>query len=110
MAAAPANTLHWSNADVEVHKVVVGPYENNVFVVRCVRTGDAVILCSDGLLECENEREESFQAAELPSLLRELAPRPAQRMADEINDAARRFAGWRDRQLDDYTVLVLKFL
>jgi hypothetical protein len=29
MAAAPANTLHWSNADVEVHKVVVGPYEKN---------------------------------------------------------------------------------
>lgn len=75
-----------------------------------VRTGDAVILCSDGLLECENEREESFQAAALPSLLLASAPRPAQRLADEINDAARRFAGWRDRQMDDYTVLVLKFL
>ena len=42
--AAPTDTLHWSNADVEVHKVVVGPYENNVFVVRCTATGEAVLL------------------------------------------------------------------
>ena len=42
--AAPTNTLHWVNADVEVHKVVVGPFENNVFVVRCTETGDAVII------------------------------------------------------------------
>jgi glyoxylase-like metal-dependent hydrolase (beta-lactamase superfamily II) len=38
------DTLHWSNADVEVHKVVVGPVDNNVFVVRCTATGDAVLL------------------------------------------------------------------
>ncbi len=49
--AAPSNTLHWSNADVEVHKVVVGPYENNVFVVRCWATGDAV------LIDAANEHE-----------------------------------------------------
>jgi glyoxylase-like metal-dependent hydrolase (beta-lactamase superfamily II) len=48
---AESNTLHWSNADVEVHKVVVGPYENNVFVVRCTATGDAV------LLDAANEHE-----------------------------------------------------
>ncbi|MEM8922630.1 MAG: MBL fold metallo-hydrolase [Actinomycetota bacterium] len=39
-----AHTLHWSDTDIEVHKVVVGPYENNVFVVRCRHTGDAVLL------------------------------------------------------------------
>ena len=38
------STLHWSDTDVEVHKVVVGPYENNVFVVRCRQTGDSVML------------------------------------------------------------------
>jgi glyoxylase-like metal-dependent hydrolase (beta-lactamase superfamily II) len=38
------DTLHWSDTDVEVHKVVVGPYENNVFVVRCRHSGDAVLL------------------------------------------------------------------
>jgi glyoxylase-like metal-dependent hydrolase (beta-lactamase superfamily II) len=46
-----AKTLHWSDTDTEVHKVVVGPYDNNVFVVRCRHTGDAV------LLDAANEHE-----------------------------------------------------
>jgi len=46
-----AKTLHWSDTDIEVHKVVVGPYENNVFVIRCRHTGDAV------LLDAANEHE-----------------------------------------------------
>jgi glyoxylase-like metal-dependent hydrolase (beta-lactamase superfamily II) len=44
-------TLHWSDTDVEVHKVVVGPYDNNVFVVRCRHSGEAV------LLDAANEHE-----------------------------------------------------
>ena len=47
----PSTTLHWSNADVEVHRVVVGSYDNNVFVVRCRRTGEAV------LIDAANEHE-----------------------------------------------------
>ncbi len=38
------NTLHWSDTDAEIHKVVVGPYDNNVFVIRCRHTGEAVLL------------------------------------------------------------------
>ena len=37
-------TLHWSDTGIEVHKVVVGPVDNNVFVIRCTETGDAVLL------------------------------------------------------------------
>ena len=37
-------TLHYATADLEVHKVVVGPYDNNVFVLRCRQTGDAVLI------------------------------------------------------------------
>lgn len=44
MAAIPSTTLHWSNADVEVHRVVVGSYDNNVFVVRCRQTGESVLI------------------------------------------------------------------
>jgi glyoxylase-like metal-dependent hydrolase (beta-lactamase superfamily II) len=40
----PATTLHWTNGDAEVHQVVVGPFENNVFIVRCRRTGDSVLI------------------------------------------------------------------
>ena len=44
MAAAPPDTLHWSDEQAEIHKVVVGPYDNNVFVLRCRQTGDAVLI------------------------------------------------------------------
>ena len=36
---------------MEVHKVVVGPFENNVFVVRCTESGEAV------LIDAANEHE-----------------------------------------------------
>ncbi len=44
-------TLHWSDSRVEVHRLVVGPLDNNVFVVRCHQTGEAV------LLDAANEHE-----------------------------------------------------
>ena len=50
-----APTLHWSDSDLEVHKVVVGPYDNNVFVVRCRATGDAV------LIDAANEHEQLLE-------------------------------------------------
>src|ERR1700685_3725266 len=31
--------LVWQDASAEVHRFVVGPVENNVYVVRCKRTG-----------------------------------------------------------------------
>ena len=46
-----AGTLHYEDTDVEIHKVVVGPLDNNVFVVRCKASGDAV------LLDAANEHE-----------------------------------------------------
>ena len=35
-------TLHWADSRLEIHRVIVGPYANNVFVLRCRETGDAV--------------------------------------------------------------------
>lgn len=34
---------HYEASDVRIDKLVVGPFENNVFVVRCKRTGEAVL-------------------------------------------------------------------
>jgi glyoxylase-like metal-dependent hydrolase (beta-lactamase superfamily II) len=45
------NTLHWNDERAEIHRVVVGPFDNNVFVLRCKETGDAV------LLDAANEHE-----------------------------------------------------
>jgi glyoxylase-like metal-dependent hydrolase (beta-lactamase superfamily II) len=50
-------TLHWSATGIEVHKVVVGPYDNNVFVVRCTESGDAV------LIDAANEHEQLLELA-----------------------------------------------
>ncbi len=36
--------LHFEDHQAEVHKLVVGPVDNNVFVLRCKRTGDAVLI------------------------------------------------------------------
>jgi glyoxylase-like metal-dependent hydrolase (beta-lactamase superfamily II) len=36
--------MHYQDEQVEITKVVVGPMDNNVFVVRCRDTGDAVML------------------------------------------------------------------
>ena len=52
-------TKYWSDATAEIHKVVVGPMDNNVFVLRCRETGDAALIDAanehDLLLElCEN--------------------------------------------------------
>ena len=39
-----ADTLIWDATGVEIHQVVVGPVDNNVLVLRCTETGDAVLL------------------------------------------------------------------
>ncbi|MEA3218716.1 MAG: hypothetical protein QOJ19_4872 [Acidimicrobiia bacterium] len=48
--AAPKH-LHYEDNQAVIHKVVVGPYANNVFVLRCKQTGEAV------LLDAANEHE-----------------------------------------------------
>jgi glyoxylase-like metal-dependent hydrolase (beta-lactamase superfamily II) len=40
----PLDTLHYSDTQAEIHKLVVGPMDNNVFVLRCTQTGEAVLL------------------------------------------------------------------
>ena len=48
-------TLHWADGRLEIHRVVVGPYANNVFVLRCRETGAAV------LIDAANEHEQLLQ-------------------------------------------------
>jgi glyoxylase-like metal-dependent hydrolase (beta-lactamase superfamily II) len=55
--------LHFEDSLVEVHREVVGPLDNNVFVVRCRQSGDAV------LIDAANEHER------LLALCRELGVR-----------------------------------
>ena len=48
-------TLHWADSRLEVHRLVVGSYDNNVFVIRCRETGDAV------LIDAANEHEKLLE-------------------------------------------------
>lgn len=50
--------LVWSDAAAEVHRFVVGPIENNVYVVRCRRTGEAT------LLDAANEHDRLLRVAQ----------------------------------------------
>jgi glyoxylase-like metal-dependent hydrolase (beta-lactamase superfamily II) len=42
---------HYQDSQAEIHRVVVGPMDNNVFVLRCKQSGEAV------LLDAANEHE-----------------------------------------------------
>jgi glyoxylase-like metal-dependent hydrolase (beta-lactamase superfamily II) len=42
--AGAGPTLHYRDAQAEIHRVVVGDYENNVFIVRCRTTGEAALI------------------------------------------------------------------
>lgn len=48
-------TLHWADSRLEVHRLVVGSYDNNVFVIRCRETGEAV------LIDAANEHEKLLE-------------------------------------------------
>ena len=45
------STLHFKDSELEIHKVVVGPMDNNVFVLRCRQSGEAL------LIDAANEHE-----------------------------------------------------
>jgi glyoxylase-like metal-dependent hydrolase (beta-lactamase superfamily II) len=49
--------LVWLDGRAEVHRFVVGPIENNVYVVRCKRTGEAT------LIDAANEHDRLLRIA-----------------------------------------------
>ena len=48
-------TLHYEDGRAEIHRVVVGPMDNNVYVLRCRETGEAV------LVDAANEHEQLLE-------------------------------------------------
>ncbi|MHB1988883.1 MAG: MBL fold metallo-hydrolase [Acidimicrobiales bacterium] len=49
------STLHYEDDQVVIHKTVVGPIDNNVFIVRCKQTGEAL------LVDAANEHEQLLE-------------------------------------------------
>ena len=50
--------MHYEDSRLELHRVVVGPMDNNVFVLRCKRSGEAV------LIDAANEHEMLLEMAQ----------------------------------------------
>jgi glyoxylase-like metal-dependent hydrolase (beta-lactamase superfamily II) len=57
---------HYEAGGARIEKVVVGPYENNVFLLRCTATGDAV------LVDAANEHELLLEVARTTGVRRVL--------------------------------------
>jgi glyoxylase-like metal-dependent hydrolase (beta-lactamase superfamily II) len=47
--------VHYEDSQVEIYKTVVGPMDNNVYIVRCKQTGDSV------LIDAANEHEQLLE-------------------------------------------------
>ena len=60
-------TLHHADTDLEIHKVVVGPMDNNVFVLKCRHTGDAVLI--DAKVRIAALAASSFRPRAIPESL-----------------------------------------
>src|SRR3954451_3918454 len=61
-------TLHWADNRLEVHKLVVGSYDNNVFVLRCRETGQSV------LIDAANEHDKLLELCTRLNVQRVLEP------------------------------------
>ena len=81
-----ADTLHWSDTGAEIHKVVVGPTDNNVFVLRCNETGEAV------LIDAANEHERLLELCDASASAGARDPRP---LGPHPGRAGGRDAGYR---------------
>jgi glyoxylase-like metal-dependent hydrolase (beta-lactamase superfamily II) len=47
--------MHYEDSQAEIHRLVVGPMDNNVYVLRCRQTGESV------LLDAANEHEKLLE-------------------------------------------------
>jgi glyoxylase-like metal-dependent hydrolase (beta-lactamase superfamily II) len=57
---------HYETPTVRIEKLIVGPFENNVFVLRCKRSGDAVII------DAANEHELLLEVSQATGVRRVL--------------------------------------
>ena len=78
------DTLVWSDAAAEIHQVVVGPVDNNVYVLRCRESGDAV------LLDAANEHDRLLELCQALGVRQVLEKRVAGCADAAFSDEVRR--------------------
>ena len=82
--------------DVELQEVEIG-----------LRSGDIIVLYTDGVTEAINEKEEQFGQERLISVIRDNHTLPAQDIIARVQNEIMTFAG-KQPQFDDITLMVLK--
>ncbi len=63
---ATGKTSHFVDSGIQVNRLVVGPVDNNVFIIRCTNTGEAV------LLDAANEHEKLLEVCRATGVRRVL--------------------------------------
>jgi sigma-B regulation protein RsbU (phosphoserine phosphatase) len=73
-----------------------------------LQSGDLVVLCSDGFMDCENADGEAFGEPRLIQLIESCAELSAQEIADTLTRVTDEFAGVDADHTDDRTAMVLR--
>ncbi len=73
-----------------------------------LQVGDTVVICSDGIQEAMNKKQEEYGTERLRDLLSELSGRSAREIAEAILQSTDRHLAGNGRHTDDRTVVVLK--
>ena len=82
---------HYETPTVRIEKLIVGPFENNVFVVRCKGTGEAVII------DAANEHELLLEVSRATGVRRVLTTHGHWDHIQAVDRDARRRHRRRDR-------------
>jgi PAS domain S-box-containing protein len=89
--------------------IVLGAVENREYYSQktVIGQGDVIVLYTDGVTECINEREEMFGEERLTLLIRKNAHLPAAEILSTILEEVREFTAGMP-QFDDITLMVIK--
>jgi phosphoserine phosphatase RsbU/P len=114
-AGAHEDIVVWRKATAQCERLhTAGPWLGVVPDVRAatvdqrcrLERGDLIVLYTDGVTEAMNEAREQFGVERLSEVVREHAQRPVAEIVRRVNE---RVAEWSSRQVDDVTVLVIRY-
>ena len=78
-------------------------------VTIAIEPGDCLILCSDGVPDAQNERDDEFGESRLTAIVQDARRQSSTEIVARVFDAIDQFAGAAP-QFDDITLMVLRRL
>lgn len=83
---------------------VDGPYDARTLIIN---RGDCIVLCSDGVIDAQNEAGDEFGEERLAAIVSSHRDAPAAQIVDRTITAIDQFAGAAP-QFDDITIMIIK--